>query len=430
MHKRWLTLTAVFMAVAIVAAACGGSGTPAPVASSAAAKATATTAASKGEIIIASDFPTSGKDASDGLPAQNGAQFAVEQAGTIKGFTLKFLPLDDAVNGVHDPAKGVQNVQQLLGNSKVLGMVGPFNSNVAFAEIPVANRGSLAMISPSNTNECLTQTFAYCNPQPSALRPTGTNNYFRVAAADTFQGPAMADYAIDQLKIKKIAVWSDNETFGKGVANNFSKELEKKGGTIVLRQDFDTKTTKDWRAFLSDAKNKGAEGIYAGATSGTSVCIPRAQMKDIFTTDIPYMTPDGGVNQQCITDAGANANTGMYGTVAAADAAQNPDAKATIDAFKVKFPKSTDQGSYTFPSYDCARILIDAIGRAIDANGGNMPTREQVVKAVSETKGLKLTTGTYTMDKNGDPTTPTMAIFQVKGTPPAWTFLKQFSVGQ
>jgi branched-chain amino acid transport system substrate-binding protein len=384
---------------------------------------------SKGEIIIASDLPTSGADASSGLPAQNGAQFAVQQTAAIKGFKLTFLPFDDAVNGVHDPQKGAQNVNQMLANSKVLGMVGPFNSNVARAEIPVANNASLAMISPSNTNECLTQTFDYCNPKPAALRPTGKNNYFRVAAADTFQGPGMADYAIDVLQVKKAATWSDNETFGKGVADNFDKEFKKKGGTIVARQDFDVKTTNDFRNFLNQAKAAGAQGIYAGATSATKGCIPRAQMKGLFNPDIFYMGPDGISDSQCIKDAGDQANDKMYSTNGAADATQNPEAKATIDAYKKQFPKKEDTAAYTFPSYDCAKILIDAIGRAIDANGGKAPSRQQVVDAMAATKNLKLLTGTYTFDKNGDPTAPTLAYYQLKGTPLDWTFVKQTAVG-
>ena len=417
MSKRFFKSASLMLVGAFVAAACstgGGSGGD----------------TSKGEIIIASNQPTSGGDASDGLPAQNGIQFAVEQAGSIKGFKLVFKGWDDTVNGVHDPQKGAQNIQEMIADAKILGMVGPNNSNVARAQIPIANRATFVIISAANTNECLTQTFDYCEKDTGTtaakLRPTGVNNYFRIAAADTFQGPGMADFAVDTLKATKIAVWSDNETFGKGVADKFSQELTKKGGTVVVRQDFDTKTTNDWRQFLTDAKNKGAQAIYAGATSGTKICIPRAQMKGIL--DVPYMVPDGGVNSQCIKDAADNA-LNMYGTVAAADANQNPDAKATIDAFKARFTKKEDIGSYTFPAYDCAKILIDAIGRAIDANGGNKPTREQVVRAVSETKNLKGTTGTWTFDKNGDPTTPTMAIFQAKGSPIDWAFVKQFAVG-
>ncbi len=421
MQKRWL-LTA-FAAGSILASACstGGTGGGAP-------SAGASGGTSKGEIIIASDLPVSGADASDGIPTQNGVQFAVESTGSIKGFKLTWKGFDDTVNGAHDPQKGTQNVQQMLNDSTILGMVGPFNSNVAAAEIPVGNRGSLAMVSPSNTNDCLTKPEfggkPCTDPNPKNLRPTGVNNYFRIAAPDSFQGPAMADYAYDTLKLTKVAVWSDNEIFGKGVADTFQAEFVKKGGQVVVRQDFDTKVTNDWKPFLTDAKSKGAQAVYAGATSGTKACIPRAQMAGII--DGQYMTPDGGVNSQCIKDAGSNA-ANMYGTVAGADAAQNPDAKATIDAFTAKFTKKDDLGSYTFMAYDCAKILIDAIGRAIDANGGKMPTRQQVVTALSQTKNLKLTTGTYTFDANGDPTTPTMSIFQTKGGD--WAWIKQFGVG-
>src|SRR3979409_1288506 len=212
----------VLVLAAFVAFACGG---------------TSGTGGAKGEIDIASDLPPSGADASSGLPTQYGAAFAVSQKGTIQGFTLKFVPLDDAVNGKHDPTKGAQNVQQFISNKLILGMVGPFNSGVAAAEIPVANNAPLAMISPSNTNKCLTRAFPYCTSYAgytaAELRPTGKNNYFRVAANDTFQGPAMADFAFDTLKLTKLAVWDDQEPFGLGVANNFAKEFTTKGVTVA-----------------------------------------------------------------------------------------------------------------------------------------------------------------------------------------------------
>jgi branched-chain amino acid transport system substrate-binding protein len=199
------------LVVAFLAAACaqtGGSG------------------GDKGEIILASDFPTSGADRASGRGPEAGAAYAVQTNATIKGFKITFKGYDDAVNGVHDPQKGAQNVTDMCNNPKILAMAGPFNSNVARATIPVANKCNLAMMSPANTNECLTQDFAYCDPKPSALRDAAQpNNYFRIAAPDTVQGPAMADFAYDTLKVTKIAIWSDNETFGKGVADNFAKRF-------------------------------------------------------------------------------------------------------------------------------------------------------------------------------------------------------------
>lgn len=416
MQRRRLSVAALFVGFALVIGACGapspgGGGTT-----------------EKGEIIIASEFPTSGAAGASGLPAQNGVAFALSDVTNIKGFKITFRPNDHSVNGVHDPQKATQNIQQLIADSKVLGVVGPFNSNIATAIGPVANRANLVLISPANTNECLTQDLPYCTtPSQRSMRPLGLDkiNYFRIAAPDTVQGPAMADFAYDTLKFTKVAVWSDNEVFGKGVADNFGKRFIAKGGQVVVRQDFDTKVTNDWRPFLQRAKDAGAQAIYAGAVDGTKGCVPRAQMKGILD-NAPYLGPDGIFSSECPKQAGDMARD-IYVTNAAADATQDPEQKAIVDKYKATFTKKEDLGSYTFPAYDCAKILVDAISRAIDKAGGNMPTRQQVIDAVAATSNLKLTTGTYSFDKNGDPTRATMAIHQYKGTD--FVFLRQFAVG-
>src|SRR5713226_8303187 len=415
MRRRWLSTAAILAGIAIVAAACGQS---APAGGG---------GADKGEIIIASNFPTSGADRASGRGPEAGVAYAIQLNGNIKGFKITHKPYDDAVDGVHDPQKGAQNFTDMVGNTKVLGVVGPFNSNVARATIPVANRAGLVMISPANTNECLTQDFPYCDPKPAALRPTGKNNYFRIAAPDTVQGPAMADYISKTLKLTKVAVFSDNETFGKGVADNFVKRLVANGGTLTNRSDFDWKTTNDFKPFINAAKAAGAQAIYAGATSATKGCIVRSQMAGIL--DVPFTGPDGIGDDQCLKDAGSN-TANMFFTNAAGDAAQNPAAAATVAAYKQAYPKASDIASYTFPAYDCALILLDAVKRAIDANGGKVPTRQQVVDAVQATSGLVGTVGTYAFDANGDPKSATMAFWATKGTPATWVFQSQFSVGQ
>jgi branched-chain amino acid transport system substrate-binding protein len=392
---------------------------------------------SKGEIDIASDLPTSGNETSSGLPTQQGAAFAISSlaSGTYHGFTIKFVPFDDAVNGAHDPQKGVQNVQAMIANSKVLGMVGPFNSSVAKAEIPVGNQAPLVMISPSNTNECLTQALDYCQQADgftaASLRPTGKNNYFRVAAADTFQGPAMADFAYKAtpggLGLTKVAVWDDEETFGAGVAGNFVKEFTKLGGTVVDRKSYDPKSKSDFHDFLASALNHGAQGIYVGATSATKGCIARGEMTAAQAASIYYMGPDGDGDAQCIKDAGANANDHMFATQGVADATQNPSAKSIVAAYSAAYPGASNIGAYTFAGYDCAAIILDGIGRAIDANGGNMPTRQQVIDQVAKTTNFAGLTGVITFDPNGDPTHPTLQLQQVKAG--AWTFVTQLSQG-
>ncbi len=96
---------------------------------------------------------------------------------------------DDAINGVHSAKLGADNLTGIGRNqaiSVVLGVIGPFDSTVARAAIPVANQAHLAMISPSASDPCLTQPIFVpaglspahksCRLQrgrpPSARRPT------------------------------------------------------------------------------------------------------------------------------------------------------------------------------------------------------------------------------------------------------------------
>ncbi len=426
---RRLRLLAVLAVGGIALAACGPQA--------------ASPEATKGEIAIGVDLPESGAEASNGIPTLNGVKFAVQQTKTIKGFKLIVENLDDAVNGLHDPQKGAQNISQLIANDKVLGEIGPFNSNVARAQIPIANKAHLTMISPANTNQCLTKPVylvtalgvpkdVSCKdaglPSPQDLRKDGPNNYFRVATTDDLQGPGVADYALDVLRVTKVGVASDNEVYGKGIADTFAGRLKKKGGSELARQDFDTKSTNDFRAFLTRAKNAGAQAIFFGGTDSNKACVMRQQMKGIFGADVAFLGGDGIVTGQCIKDAGDN-NIGMYGAVAAVDATQNPDAKATIDAFKKAFAKKDDFGAYTMPAYDATKILIAAIGRAIDDAGGKKPTREQVRAQVAKTANYNGTLGLTSFDANGDTSAKIITIYQSKSVLPGvdWVWVKQYN---
>src|SRR5258708_8990833 len=104
------------------------------------------------------------------------------------------------------------------------------------------------------------------------------------------------------------------------------------------------------------------------------------------------------------------ATSNMFATQGVADATQNPDAKAVVDAYSAAYPGSSNIGAYTFAGYDCAAILIDAIGRAIDKNGGNMPTRQQVIDAVASTSSFKGLTGALTFYPTRDPPHPTLQL--------------------
>ncbi len=385
---------ALLLGAALVSAACGGGG-------------------DKGVITVATSFPVTGADRASGRPAEAAVAYAIQKTPTIKGFTIRLKPYDDTVSGLHDAQQGARNYRGICGDESVLGAVGPLTSDVARAIIPVASGCGLVTISPATSDECLTRPLDSCDPKPSALRGTDANTFFRIAAPDTLQGSAMADFAYDTLRATRVAIWSDGETLGKGMADAFRAEFERKGGSVVIRQDFDWKSTTDFRAFLQRAADGGAQAIYAGATSGTKACVPRGQSKGILDpAAVAYLGPDGIGDGQCIADAGGQARN-MYVTKVP-DPALDPANKPLLDDLRKTMTGADDYGAYTFAAYDSARILLDAIGRAIDAAGGRMPTRRQVLDAVQATKALNLSTGTYSFDRYGDPTSSIVAVYELR----------------
>jgi branched-chain amino acid transport system substrate-binding protein len=405
--------------------------------------------ASKGTITIGVSLPLSGEEASQGTPTKNGVLFYVKQHPTIDGFNLKVVSKDYAVNGSPDATRGAAVMQELIGDSTVLGVVGTFDSGIARASIPLANTVYLAMISPANTNPCLTKT-AYtpgflrasgqdisCKdaglPSPADLRKDhpDKNNYFRLATTDDLQGPANSLYAYNTLKLTKVAVISNNSVYGKGIADTFSAEFLKLGGKVVLRQDYDPKNTNDFKPFLTTAKANGAQAVYYGGLSADKGCVIRQQMVGIFPTGeaTPFLGGDGiAQDPACTKDAGSTNAIGVFGTVASVNPDQVPSAASTISAFKAAYPNSADYGSYSMVAYDCAGIIVAAIDKAIKANNGNMPTRDAVRAAIAATSGYAGVTGTIGFDQNGDNSAKIVSLYEdVSADPTAqWKYIRAY----
>jgi branched-chain amino acid transport system substrate-binding protein len=395
--------------LAALLAACNGSSSTSTSSSS------TTTDANAQTIKIGVDLPVSGADASIGIPTQNGAVLAVEEAnknGFAGGkFKLDTSLLDDAVQGKHDPAQGAQNVKTFIADSSVLAMVGPFNSNVAKSEIPLSNDAGLVQISPSNTNDGLT-----IGDDAKKLRTAhpDTNSYFRVCTRDAKQGSALAQVAAQRLNLKKVFVIDDNETYGKGLADVFDASFRQLGGT-VLGHEHITANQQDFKALLTKVKSQNPDAVFFGGNTSTGGGLIRRQMADVGMANIPFLGGDGISDPEFEKQAGDAAN-GSYMTTAAPDAARLPSAKAFVDAYKARF--KSDVGPYSANAYAAAKIEIAAIEKAINDNGGKMPTRADVLKNVAATKDFDSPIGKIGFDANGDTTAPILSLYKVQGGKP------------
>jgi branched-chain amino acid transport system substrate-binding protein len=380
--------------VTVLVAACSAPGSAAPTPLGA-------------EIRIAIQLPL----ASPGVTnAQRAAEAAIAEHRTLRGYRLFGQSFDDSLAGKFDPDRARQNAKLMVSDSQILGVVGPYNSNSAKLVVPVTGQDNLVMVSPSVTVDCLTARPTACFKGSAA--PAIANNFFRIAARDTVGARAAADLAFQELGLRRFAVVVHDDPFGRPLGDAFRSEFVLMGGQVVLSRMY-SPTDSTYAPLLREARAAGAEAVYMGGASWIAACKVRAAMKDIFPTDAYFISGDGIVDDECIKDAGITANDHLVATISARD-------PATVPAALKGLSRGHDYDAYNFAAYDCAQILIAAIDRAIASNGGKVPTREQVLKAVAATKDFKGITGTFSFDANGDAIKPAVSFYNVRGG--SWTF--------
>jgi branched-chain amino acid transport system substrate-binding protein len=386
--------------------------------------------ASDRAITIGVDLPLTGAEGSAGIATLNGVRFFVQRHPVLDGFTISIDARDDPAGASQATARGLKNLESLIAQPRVLAVIGPFDSSVARAQIPIANRAHLALVSPGTSSRCLTKepflpallnparTAITCKaaglPSPAELRPTGVNNFFRLSTTDELQGPAAADYATSQLHLQRVAVLTDGEAYGQGLADSFTARFIHLGGTVVAHLDLDPSKTIDATAFLQAAKNDRAQGVYYGGTSSNHACVLRSQMTSVFGADAaaPLLGGDGiALDPTCVGDAGAAA-TGIYATVPAADPLHVDSASPVIAAFRAQYGRPEDFGPATIPAYDATGVVYQALDRAIRASAGNMPARDSVVAVIAATTAYSGSTGVFGFDPAGDTTLRLVSIFK------------------
>lgn len=391
-------------------------------------------------IAIGADLPLTGVEGAAGLSTLNGVRFFVHGHPMLDGFNIAVDARDDPFSATRDTARGVTNVQAFIAQPEVLAVIGPFDANVARAQIPIANRAHLALVSPGTSSRCLTKvpflpsalnparTEITCKmaglPSPSELRPAGVNNFFRLSTTDDLQGPAAADYASKQLHLLRMAVLTDGEAYGQALADGFMATFNRLGGVVVSHQDLDLTQALNATPFLRGAKNDGAQGVYFGGTSSHHACALLTQMAGVLGPDAPLLGGDGiALDPTCIADAGAGA-TSIYATVPAADAERIDSARRVIAAFKAEYGRPTDFGPYTVAAYDATAVIYDALDRAIKAAGGKTPARDSVVTELAATTAFSGATGKFGFDPQGDTTLRIVSIFRPVSSDPdaGWTW--------
>jgi branched-chain amino acid transport system substrate-binding protein len=355
---------------------------------------------------IGVDLSLTGADSQGAGRVKNAIVMAFDAANEghgIPGYKFELLVTDDgtATAGQYDPAQAATNARKMVADKDVVAAIGPQMSGAGKAMTPILSQGGLATITPSSTNPDIT------NPKfAEQYRPAGKPIYFRTVTTDAFQGPNMANFFAEKLKVKSVYVLDDSGAFGVGVADSFQKQAEAKGIKVLGRDRLDPKAA-DYTAILTKIKSLNPDALYYGGVTQAGVKLAK-QAYDIIPNVIKG-GPDGMTSSDLLSGAGFPAVEGWYTSIAAPHLVEDTKAAQFIAAFKGRFNDSPDD--YTITAYDASLVIIDAVKRV--AASGKPVTRENVRDAIQTAK-VPTIQGTVAFDDNGDLADRTVSVFQIK----------------
>jgi branched-chain amino acid transport system substrate-binding protein len=319
-----------------------------------------------------------------------------------------------------------------VNDPQVLFVVGPFNSAVAQAEIPVSNAAGLMQCSPANTNPGLTKTWVGVDPK--SYRPTNPDKiaYVRDATTDDLQGAAGADIAWNTVKAKTAYVADDTTTYGKGLADVFVQDFTKLGGQ-VLKQDGIPKTTTDFTSYVTTVKGLKPDYVFYGGVTSSGIGLFRLQMAQQGITSIPFGGGDGIVDGSVATKssflqiAGDAGDANTYGTTAgptslASDA--SPSVADLATAYKAAY--NTDPGAYTAAAYACTQVFLEALAK-VGPGVTDLGKLREAIRAYVADPNNKYTSalGTFNFDANGDTSQKIVSYWQFDAGTKGWKFISQ-----
>ena len=360
----------------------------------------------KGPIKIGIPLPLTGADAEDALLITQGAMMAIDDAnakGGIEGRKIEVVVYDSgtASAGQYDPAQAATNTKKLVSDPAVVANVGPQMSGEGKAMTPILSEADLATITPSSTNPDITSpAFA------AQFKPKGKAIYFRTVTTDAFQGPNMANYMAQQLKVKTIYILDDSGAYGVGIADSFQKQAVKNGIKVLGRDQLNPKEA-DYTTVLTKIKALNPDAMYYGGVGQAGVKVAK-QAYDI----IPKMIKAGGdgvYGGTFLKGAGFPAVEGWYATNASPHTTEDPVAAEWVKKFKAKYNQAP--GDYSITAYDGTLVVLDSIERVIKSG---KPVNRSNVRDAIQSSSLKTLQGTISFDENGDLKDRVVSVFQVK----------------
>ena len=339
---------------------------------------------SSDEILIGEFESLTGSEATFGQSSHNGLVLAVEEvnsSGGLLGKKIKLITEDNQGK----PSETQTVVQKLINRDKVVAIIGEVASSRSKAGAPICQAAKIPMITPASTNPEVTTIGDYI---------------FRVCFIDPFQATVMSKFAINSMKVKKIAILIDQKNaYSTGLADNFKQVFASMGGEIVEEQKYSA-GDKDFKAQLTSIKAKNPEAIFIPGYY-TDVNLISIQAREIGLT-CPLFGSDGWESEKLTEGKAKDALEGSFFSTHVSSDDPSPKIQEFIKKFKAKYNKEPD--AMSFLAYDAGMILFDAIKKANSTEG------EKIKNELAKTKDFPGVTGIITINEQRNAVKPAVVL--------------------
>lgn len=384
------------MVVGLVLAACGGGTTTTTGATGTETTAAPTdTTSAPAEAItlkIGGAGPFTGDLAKIGTDALQAVQMAVEDfnaSGAMPGVTFTVEVGDDGA----DPAKAATIAEKYASDESVVGVVGPMTSGAVQAALPIFDDANLAMVTQSAT--------------AVNLSTLGFGVFHRINPADDVQGPSIAKYMIDELKVASAFIIDDGEAYSKGLADQVETAL--KAGNVTVKRAQIAGSDKDFATVLTQVKDMNPSILFAPLPNPPQAAAIAKQMKSMGF-EVQMMGADGTHDQELMTAAGG-ATEGMYSTVLGPLPETLDSAKPFLDKYIAKYQVTS---AFTAQSYEATNVLLEAI-KSVGVKDGKID-RKAVNDALSASNYTGILGFPISFTPEGNLVGGGITVLQVKGT--------------
>ena len=358
-------------------------------------------------LLLVSDMPLQGESRPITQAIADGVRHVLQQRGfEAGGYTVGFQSCDSstAQSGGSDVFRCGSLAKAYARNLRVVGIVGSFVSPCSYFQIPVTNQapaGPLAMLSPSNTYQGLTED--------EELYPTGMRNYVRIAGGDPLQAVAHAELA-KQLGARRVAVLSPR---GEDPYPRFARDIRTAGRqlglkVVALRYD---RAAGDFAPFArSVARTRPDVLVVADILDRDSAAVTRTARAAVGP-EVAILAPDGfGLYEDLIKLLGPAA-TGMYvSQYGIANEKLPPRGKEFLKSFASGRPTGAGPDYGAAYGAQAAEILLDAIARS---DG----TRASVTRELFRTRVTDGILGDIRFDRKGDLVDSPFTFVRIGGDP-------------